>query len=563
MKLSDANKWVLLKSSRQHVIERQAEAETLLSRLRELCPELAVNFKLKEDALADLTLRMICSIDANVVRDPNASVPSYLAVSYCWHNPSWKAVEAAQPSTEWGVSLPMANKILELRYSKDEGVWVDSICIDQRNNVEKKIAIGSMDIVYRSCRRLVIVLEDVQLTQAEDDVGLKYAELYQSMCLIVREKQLEGDRKSDFIESYWQVDESDVTTLVKFSMRMLGARWYSRAWCAHEAHVNEHGRVNNPLFLCFGADGRILSFEFRLIYWFAVSLNMRQRREANGALPSECDDPSFLSDPSCPTFFQRMARIHKLCTDGCDSEISLLSHLTNISLFGCQEIADLCAIAMNTAGVPLVFIGAIQSRDEIHYISSAIAIASGDINPLFIASKPLKISDSSGNQFISWAGQPFHGASQMRFGSPFPKSISRMTAEYIELDLLLIKGRPLRISPESMRKSSSILEKYVLRRQEPTEGAEVQSFSENLVKRMVDVMNNAPVDFQFPESILASAIECGMDWIRRLPDVLEKEATTSGSCTSDLDASRAICVYCVHPMSMHTDYGKSLVPSMN
>lgn len=37
-------------------------------------------------------------------------------------------------------------------------------------------------------------------------------------------------------------------------------------------------------------------------------------------------------------------------------------------------------------------------------------------------------------------------------------------------------------------------------------------------------MNKGPVDFEWPESMLASAIECGIDWIRRLPDVLEKEA---------------------------------------
>jgi hypothetical protein len=41
-------------------------------------------------------------------------------------------------------------------------------------------------------------------------------------------------------------------------------------------------------------------------------------------------------------------------------------------------------------------------------------------------------------------------------------------------------------------------------------------------------MNKGPVDFQWSESILGSAIECGIGWIRRLPDVLEKE-TNSGA----------------------------------
>jgi hypothetical protein len=76
--LSDSNKWALLENSRKHVIQRHAEAETLLHRLRQLNPEVAEQFQLKETALANLTLRMICSTDADIVHDPNASVSSYL-----------------------------------------------------------------------------------------------------------------------------------------------------------------------------------------------------------------------------------------------------------------------------------------------------------------------------------------------------------------------------------------------------------------------------------------------------------------------------------------------------
>ena len=149
IELSDTNKWALLDSSHQRLIQRQAEAETLLHRLRQLNLELGAQFQLKKSVLAKLTLRMICSLDADIVSDPSARVPSYLAVSYCWHNKTWNTVKAAQSVTEWGVSLPMATKILELRDTKDEGVWVDKICIDQENKDEKKIAIGSMDIIYR------------------------------------------------------------------------------------------------------------------------------------------------------------------------------------------------------------------------------------------------------------------------------------------------------------------------------------------------------------------------------------------------------------------------------
>jgi hypothetical protein len=134
----------------------------MLSRLRRLSPELAVRFK--KSALADLPLRTMHSPGAKILQNSNATVPSYVAVSYCWHNTSWKPVKAAQPMTELGLSLPMVNKILEKRNSEDEGVWLDNRCLDQKNDEEKKTAIGAIDIIYRACRRLLVVLEDVQLT---------------------------------------------------------------------------------------------------------------------------------------------------------------------------------------------------------------------------------------------------------------------------------------------------------------------------------------------------------------------------------------------------------------
>lgn len=299
---------------------------------------------------------MICSLDADIVSDPSVCVPSYLAVSYCWHNKTWNAVKAAHSVTEWGVSLPMATKILELRDTKDEGVWVDKICIDQENKDEKKIAIGSMDIIYRACRRLVIVLEDVQLTKAEEAIGLKYAELYESMCLKVRQNQSRAPRGTALS-----------TRAGMWTRRTSLLSWHSRAWCAHEVSVNKHGKVNNPLLLCFEADNRVLSFEFRFLYNLVTCLyrpEARATRKDNPSNSTLLDLTAILADPSCPTLFQRMVRIGRLRPRRHDPQVSLLHHLTSISSFRRQEVADLCAIAINTAGLPLVFTGTIQSLDD-------------------------------------------------------------------------------------------------------------------------------------------------------------------------------------------------------
>lgn len=103
-----------------------------------------------------------------------------------------------------------------------------------------------------------------------------------------------------------------------------------------------------------------------------------------------------------------------------------------------------------------------------------------------------------------------------------------MTPEYIELDLLLIKGKPLKISEESKQKAYSILEKYALRGYQQVQGVGDPSFTDRLVEKSIDMMNESHVDFAWPQSTLGSAIKCGIDWIRRLPEVLDKEATEGG-----------------------------------
>ena len=129
-----------------------------------------------------------------------------------------------------------------------------------------------------------------------------------------------------------------------------------------------------------------------------------------------------------------------------------------------------------------------------------------------------------GKSFISWVDRPVNSPNQLRIRTPFPESIRGVNRKYIELYLLLIKARPLSISEQRTQMACSILEKYALRDKGQTLGVEDPSYAIPLVEKTISLMNKGPIDFEWPEPMLASAIECGIDWIRRLPDVLEKKA---------------------------------------
>ena len=73
--LSSSNRASILKDSAELAVERRPEAEIIMSRLGELNPDLAEQFRYKETALENLTLRMICLSDAAPVKYSTAHVP--------------------------------------------------------------------------------------------------------------------------------------------------------------------------------------------------------------------------------------------------------------------------------------------------------------------------------------------------------------------------------------------------------------------------------------------------------------------------------------------------------
>ena len=257
----------------------RAHATAILARLKELNSDIAPQFRPKKDALANIRLRMIRPNPRGTVH----YVPSYIAVSYCWHNGDWARATAATPvSRGWEISEPMVDAVLALRQSPDEGVWLDKLCIDQGDANDKADHIGAMDVIYRSARRVAILLEDVQLDKDEEEAGLTFARFYDGLCRELKNRGLEREEKSRFIHEYFPCREQEfcdngkgriLAAAKPFAMKVLSARWYSRGWCAHESRMTKHQKINSPLLMCFGSDGRVLAFEFRFIHYLGLYLS--------------------------------------------------------------------------------------------------------------------------------------------------------------------------------------------------------------------------------------------------------------------------------------------------
>ena len=540
--LPSPNKHALLSAAvSQTNVYLKSKAAAIMDRVEQLNPDIARKFKHKPDTISELTFRLLY---------PQALVPkvikSFIIISYCWHYPSWPvaAAAAAQPNVPgWEISQPMLDAILHLRSGDEEGIWIDSLCINQADEMEKQTAIGAMDIIYRSARRLIMLLEDVQLDALEECAAKKFAGIYQEICLVVRERGITDDGTKEGLmrtafaecEETLNLDEREelLAAARSFLLKMLNARWMSRAWCAHECRVVQHKKVDNPVFLCFGVDGRVLSFEFRYIGWHAHHLFTHEYETipSNDAIPmySVITSISSSTNPQNPgphSLLGLFSRFACLLPDN-SPKSSLVKHLAGLAPFRCLKREDLLSIALNTSNLPLLFHGKLDAYEDIYWIASLLDIADGDVQSLVAGGTKLRVptNDSRGH-CVSWFELPITAVLNEREPLATEDSITAVTREYIELDLLLITGRPIYASAVSTERAMAFLTKYNLHDTQKF----LQQFDNADVKRVTGVnpMGRTPSGVPtFLRDILALALDCGIDWIRRFPALMMDEKQLS------------------------------------
>jgi Heterokaryon incompatibility protein (HET) len=337
---------------------------------------------------------------------------SFICLSYCWHSEDWKPIKLGRMDEGWPISSYMLRAFLDERSSFDEGVWIDAVCIDQNNPTEKMHAIGSMDVVYKSARLTVIVLEDIILSNAMSAVMSRVIHAMQGTGLA-------PESLHDDAPMVWEA-----LTLI------FSSRWFQRAWCWHEVEMSPYStflvRTERDL-------GRLSLRSFSHLAYFLVRTNYT---------PGGTSVETYFA--SVETHFAMLRMFHiKIYKEGGYKywDRSHLTRFDNIIDLKSSRESDKIAIAANLTGLQLCYIGPQVTHYQCRWILAMLALFAGDLAILCGNGRALQMTtQQDSSPWLRWSNETDDHVFTAS-GPAFPEhaSIVSIHPERIILGLLLLK----------------------------------------------------------------------------------------------------------------------------
>ncbi|CZT24826.1 uncharacterized protein RCC_10554 [Ramularia collo-cygni] len=154
-------------------------------------------------------------------RDDAPSCPHFVAVSYCWPQPS---ETIKPPAGFYSLSSKLGKKksdapdeVIEraLKFANHmqlSAIWVDQECIDQNDREDKESGIQSMDLVYEN---------------AQVSLGL--------MSIVAQEQKQLDFLNSERLLQAWKANAITNDDIWHFLKWIDSERWFTRAWCMQES----------------------------------------------------------------------------------------------------------------------------------------------------------------------------------------------------------------------------------------------------------------------------------------------------------------------------------------
>ena len=362
VEVSHAKKLELLEKSSSASKEALPQTQDMLAHLREFQPSIAQMLSVKDIAISQAPLRLLLENSGQLELD-SPSVRSYIALSYCWHGPDWEATDClGPPEMGWPISTAMVHGLLNQRESPEEGLWIDQCCINQADPIDKQLLIGSMDIIYKCARKVVVILEDVSIPEAEEVV-------------------------LQAVRVQWKPKNEDLDALARLLLRILSARWFQRAWCSHELQLSD-----DIVFLLPTKNGLVELSADDVEELYSVTSVYIERDHDLGDLMVEGIFRSY--DFFTRTLDRKISNVRGR---------SLIAEFSDICQLACSVQTDILSIAINVSGLQVYFTGEIRSRNECRWVLSMMALCTGDANVLGGIDEVLWVEDRAGTpSWLNW-----------------------------------------------------------------------------------------------------------------------------------------------------------------
>ncbi|KAK1718195.1 heterokaryon incompatibility protein-domain-containing protein [Colletotrichum acutatum] len=495
LSLTRDNKFNLFSEAIGNLDSGRGEADLILSNLQAWSAEAAERFQRRtSDVILDTPFRLLCSSPTGIPFDSRFVIRQFLAISYSWHNPSWPGTPQSvpEPGGVWPVGKRFANAILELRGHPREGIWIDQVCINQRDEFEQQRAIASMDVVYKSCRKLVVLLEDVELTDDEAEIF----ELY------------DGYRSPYALEK-GPTDDREVSLLISLYDKVAAARWWQRSWCYHEFVVAEpwsdkrHQRVHNTVFILGLGEDRTVTVEWTTLHAILATITVQLGHR---------NERSVYLNPILSGFANRTSP--RFDNPGGKAGVvrsSFMAKFNAIAQTGCLMPGDRLSVCLNLIGLGLAFFRSEEPTvDEVYFLAVLLALAAGEKMPLaFTNMDPLTFHGKG-----SWLARPITAADTTlnKFTLGGVRGIHAVSFNKIEIDMVFFNRGVLWISEQELRRTYAIFPD-IIRNTPPPLKAQI---------KMPEFQ--AEEDMDMPRRrFLAAVLSSGPDLLKRLWVQLDRE----------------------------------------
>ena len=453
----------ILLSSRQHRApsspDANLEASILLADLGRLAPSVVKDFIPKEHVESTFAFRLMNDVGFRGEED------GYIAISYCWEKTAQNTPRSVITPVEdlpfgWTKEveqfpLPTSPAMFQAVIRErdiGEGLWFDQVCVNQEDDHEKARTMAAIDIIYKNARIVVVALDDIVVTQEEEQFLRYYSQQY-SYSEIPSHQQPNLDMSPPFLYHY--------SVLTSFIDRVLSSAWFDRAWCSHEMRMGQSHVFLVPCFSHYEDEDQTF---FRFTGTFLLHLLFLASELTTHTPTTKIKIASLLQ------FFQSVAprldaatlavqrpNKHQLSASDERCLALIIADTFRMHAGGNSRLPeylrrldanrDKTCIALNASGLPLAMAPASPfSRpdivDECLRSLLLVGLAARDPTPLCTTGTPLQLHDGS----TSWLCRPT--SFELSPGRPRPprfrnrNTITQSSdgrAEYAQLDLIFLE----------------------------------------------------------------------------------------------------------------------------